>query len=960
MGEGMGDDRPVSAALSEDVATYVRRHTVAVWLDVHGHFDGFVDRLATTSAQDGAGYAVRAYRGSFLELMLGLDGVADDAGESRLLVHLPGFTEETVKATPLYELYLAGARYRKGLAKAVTDAAAGRVRPEVLTRFLETEGLTLDMADAWLAEQLAGPGTGLAAQLQPMALGALVDDLRGAPGASGYVSGRLTGGGGTDADAVWEVLAARCGVPDAWRAQVLMGRWPAAPADVAFAVTSWALAVEFVTDLEGSPRTPALAPVQALPEAVRKACCALAVDLRTRDAAYYTRTADETEDWLEADRRAATAETLGRIDTFRFEERRLYEAALGALGAGRWAEAAAWAAARLDGKSVWVRDERRDAWTLVRAAAALGDAVARAGAGFGPVQSLAEAVDAYVERGAEVDRAHRELEQRREALLFPQLPDYEALRACLDGLRERWREWADGWARDFNVACRSWGFLPDASLQQRTLFDEVVRPLTREGAKTAYFMVDALRFEMGQALARGLEGPGRHVRVSARLAELPTVTEVGMNALAPVAVEGALTPVIGAKGKGFTGLRTGEFQVTRPDDRRKAMHGRVGGDKCPLLDLDTLTRTDKATLKKQVASATLVVVHSREIDEGGHSIGAGAFEAMLRKLRGAWQLLWGAGVRRFVITADHGFLLLDGGSHPVHAHGRRVDPKQRYVLSEVGVDHAGEVRVALTDLRYAGVDGMHLMCPETTALFEAAGGPKNFVHGGNSLQERLVPVVVVEHRQKAGGDTQAYRVRARKAPGTTTLHALTVRLERVDQVALNFARAAEVELALGVDAPDVAVEVCHVRGATLRDGVVRAPVEQDVEVQFRLTGPSLHRVSVTVYHPGTGEVQAATTEARFDVSAPPRREGQVSLSRPPPEEAWLPALPEAVRALFRHLDQHGAVTEAEAMAMLGGASKLRRFSRHFDAYAEKVPFEVRIDVVAGMKRYVKVNLGGTQ
>src|SRR5690606_1679054 len=98
-------------------------------------------------------------------------------------------------------------------------------------------------------------------------------------------------------------------------------------------------------------------------------------------------------------------------------------------------------------------------------------------------------IEAYVERGAAVDQAHRHLEQRRLALLYPQLPQFETLRARLDAMRGLWRAWADTWARDFNALCRSQGFLPEPGRQQRNLFDEVVRPMTQEAGPTALFVV---------------------------------------------------------------------------------------------------------------------------------------------------------------------------------------------------------------------------------------------------------------------------------------------------------------------------------------------------------------------------------------------------------------------------------------------------------------------------------------
>ena len=64
-----------------------------------------------------------------------------------------------------------------------------------------------------------------------------------------------------------------------------------------------------------------------------------------------------------------------------------------------------------------------------------------------------------------------------------------------------------------------------------------------------------------------------------------------------------------------------------------------------------------------------------------------------------------------------------------------------------------------------------------------------------------------------------------------------------------------------------------------------------------------------------------------------------------------------MRALFRHLAIHGAVTEPEAAATLGGQRALRQFALRVEDCARKAPFGVRIDVVAGVKRYVREGSG---
>jgi len=203
---------------------------------------------------------------------------------------------------------------------------------------------------------------------------------------------------------------------------------------------------------------------------------------------------------------------------------------------------------------------------LISAAAHLGQALDSAGPSLGTPAGLEAAVEQYRERGATVDQLHRHLEQRRLTLLYPEIPEFETLRNCLDGLRKLWRDWADTWARDFNRVCMEHGFLPPASLQQRTLFDDVVRPMTKESGTTALFVVDALRYEMGEELYRALaDTPATTTHLRARLAELPTVTEVGMNVLAPIVAGGRLRPAL--SGGTVAGFAAGEFRVYDPDSR---------------------------------------------------------------------------------------------------------------------------------------------------------------------------------------------------------------------------------------------------------------------------------------------------------------------------------------------------------------------------------------------------------
>jgi len=949
---------PVSSALLEEVRTWVRQKGVVLWLDADDEYSGFVDALR---AGADPGFALHAFRGSHLQLMLDLEDVAAGVEPTPVLVHLPGFNEAGVKATPLFELYAAGRRERLKLATLVQKAAGGQVPPEAIEGFRSLPGLTLSSADAWLAGLLDHGAGGLSARLRGMPPTAWLDALID----PGTLGAELTAGDGTAA--LWEQAAVQLGLPEVWRRVAVPGPKPGL-SDLALAIGSWALAVEYVTDLRRAPTSKLLAGIPDLPSPVTKAALDLAEHLRTRHRDVYRSIADEAEGWLEDERRAAKAEDLGRIDTFRFEEDKVLEAAVDALEHGEWAAVLGWAESRVAQPSFWLQEEplRESTWVLLRDAARLGRAVDRAGPKL-EATSLEEAVAAYAERGAAVDRAHRELAQGAARLLVPRMPAFEALRPRLAKLRTLWRTWANQWANDFNGLCTNSGFLPPPELRQRTLFDDVVLPLTREAGKTAYFVVDALRYEMAGELLEAIEDtPATTARLSGRLAELPSVTEVGMNVLAPVTHHGRLRPAL--KGPKILGFASGEFRVHDPETRRRAMHDRVGGATCPLVTLDEVLEADSTRLKRQIAQAKLVVVWSREIDElGEHGGGALTFDDALRKLRAAWRLLREAGVRRFVITADHGFLLLDDSTMRAQAHGRKIDPKRRHVLSTVGADRAGEVRVPLSDLGYEDVDGLHLIFPRSTAVFDRGGRRRDFVHGGNSFQERLIPVLTVVHRSGSGGDDLKYTLQAEVEPEVAGMHCVKATLTVAAQGSLSFGGAREVELALRApEEPGVRVELCSVRGgARLAGGAIHAGVDKAFEVFFKLAGPEERRVRVELLHAGgAADLDALVLDARFAVAPPPPRrkddeddagdDGEVGTPPAEPRTAWLEDLPAGgVRQLFEHLAAHGIVTESEAMGMLGGARALRRFSREFEDHAAKAPFVVRVDSVGGVKRYVR-------
>ncbi|MEE9383582.1 MAG: BREX-6 system phosphatase PglZ [Nannocystaceae bacterium] len=968
--------KPVSAALLQSLRGEMSHHPILVWLDLDDHYTPFVDALAQAKPDDGLPGPVLRHRGSYLDLMIQLDRHASDVDASPLLVHLPGANEDTVHAGPLLELYSAGSRFRKALETAVKDAALGRIPPHEVDEFIaqhQGHALTLDAADIWMASKVKVASNEIEAQLQGIKLHALIDDLLTGGSIAQQIIERKEYG------LVWRALAARFGVPETWRSDINRDQEPK-PIEIAELAASWAMCVEFVHDLARKPAASILQGVKELQGPFAAACREAAAQLRATDKDFYARVATEMSGLLEEELSTGSAADLGKIDTFKFEEELLYRAALHGLTVGNPAQAQQWAEDRLAGESFWLaRDpNRKVAWRLVRAAARLRVVIAGADVGLGNCSSLREAAERYVQHGAQVDRLHRQLGQMREPQIHRhRIPHFEELRTALDAAEAGWEVWAEALAQDWTKLCEREGALPCSELQQRRVFDDVVAPLLADDEKTVYFMVDALRFEMAQELVELIgKQSATAINLAPRLAELPSVTEVGMNVLAPANDGHKLTPVLTASGRRFRGFKAAQFQITEPMARYKAIASRAGGTASPHYEVEEIVAMNATTLKNKLKNARLTVVHSIRIDTSGEAgTGYSVFGSELDTLRRAWKMLRDAGVRRFVFTADHGFLL----RRPTAAedqfsitHGAHHDTLARYALSRQSAASSQQIAVSFSALQYQGKE-MHLLFPRGLHVYQS-GAARNFVHGGNSPQERIIPVLTIRHKQPPGDDAQRYAVRVDKAlsmPGG--MHFVEAQVDAIrGELESSLFHAQETTLSLEVVGY---TEVQHVLidasgGASFEGRRLKVQIGQRFALWFRLHGPEARRVQIRLYHPdGNHQVETGSPAERFDVSAEARLKPKpqvVAETAAPPacaapsdappvaDEDWLAGYEDAgQRKVFGHIFSHGVITESEATGMLGSPRNWRRFVKKFEALKARAPFDVEVQVVNGETRYTK-------
>ena len=527
------------------------------------------------------------FRGSFLSLLFALEEHGSGYDKHPLLIHMPGYNEDSIRETPVLELYAAGTRFRKALDTLIRQAGAGRALPEEVDAFL-AGNRTLEEADAWLGRPALRPAAGLAALLEASGPVLLVEALAER---SSTLAAQVPGA--AEAQVLWDYLRKLLAIDEQWFAFASGTPDPPGKAlpPILNALGAWILCMEYVHDLRRPPGQAPLLPLKALSPALVKTATRLVGDLRERHPAAYERVADQVSLLLYSELEAMTAEDLGQIDTFREEDDKVLQAAIAALKAQRWSAAVAWCKERLGGRSFWVgRDQmRRREWELVAEAAAFGALVAEHPRPLGEARDHLEALAAYAGPGALVDRAHRRFEQQRALRFEPQLPNYGALTEVVGILRRVHRDWADQLSRDFNRVCKAVGFLPPSELRQRTLF-RAGGPSVDAGGREGGGLHDrCLSLRDGGRAVRGAEGHAGSAAVDLkpRLAELPTITAVGMNALAPVARGERLT-VAGE----FQGFRRGSSPSNSPDTRCRAMGASAAGGVCLRLELADRVRAN--------------------------------------------------------------------------------------------------------------------------------------------------------------------------------------------------------------------------------------------------------------------------------------------------------------------------------------------------------------------------------
>lgn len=286
--------------------------------------------------------------------------------------------------------------------------------------------------------------------------------------------------------------------------------------------------------------------------------------------------------------------------------------------------------------------------------------------------------------------------------------------------------------------------------QQMDFYRSKVKPGTN---RTYVIISDAFRYEVAASLAAQLRRETQSkVELNSCQAIFPTVTKFGMAALLPhrelVAAE---------KSSGLLSVLV-DGQTADAGNRDKIL--KLANKASVALKYDNIVGLKRAERQALVKGMEVVYIYHDKVDIASHTSDSAVFPACdeaISDIKNLVRIIVNEfGGTNIIITADHGFLYTysplseDDKVDKTTPSEQDVEIDRRYLITRKGANPEYLLPVKFLD----GQSDFNAFAPRGNVRIKKKGGGLNFVHGGISLQEMVVPIVEYQHLRTA---TKAYQ-----------------------------------------------------------------------------------------------------------------------------------------------------------------------------------------------------------
>ena len=255
---------------------------------------------------------------------------------------------------------------------------------------------------------------------------------------------------------------------------------------------------------------------------------------------------------------------------------------------------------------------------------------------------------------------------------------------------------------------------------------------------------DAFRYECAKELMERLELDEKCTpKLECMISGLPSVTSLGMASLLPhkeLHVDEKLNVTVDGQSCGDLASRDKILKVQNENN--------------VVLSFDEVASANKEKIRELLQKKNIVYIYHNQVDARGdkpaseNEVFTACSEAieeihkLIKKLTGY------ISAAKFFVTADHGFLYKRDKLHEFDkvSYDREICAysNKRFLLTTQKVNEPG-----MKSRMMAYMNHLYVTTPIGADIFKVAGGGQNYVHGGSSLQEMLIPVIELTTNTRA-------------------------------------------------------------------------------------------------------------------------------------------------------------------------------------------------------------------
>ena len=438
---------------------------------------------------------------------------------------------------------------------------------------------------------------------------------------------------------------------------------------------------------------------------------------------------------------------LGSRDTFPFEERTFLKRAINGLLQDDLDTPRKLLSQHE--RSIWRgKGENQEQWLLLQAALSLISVCEDFDRQL-PDYSRSQdtLIDFYISSLREVDQRQREFEES----VSNATTSRDLLDPVITVSRSRYRRLIEKVQTLFTRHLEKGCWPPPGRLTNAAVFDRFLSPqLSEKGHRVAYLMIDALRYELGVELEKLLTDIGS-VELHPACAQLPTITPVGMASLLP----GAQDDLTLEYEKETLVPKLNGTTVANVNQRMDILRKRFGDRFAERLLKDFINKKMKVE-----STVDLLVLRSTEIDNQLESDPENTLSLIpktLKLIRAALTKLSELGFREAIVVSDHGFFLnaqAEAGDVCRKPSGTWLYNAHDRLLLGSGTEDSHNLLLTTDKL---GIRGSFIQAalPRTMAPYRAG---HLYFHGGVSLAEAIVPVLVVRFKSNKDASFEQFQV----------------------------------------------------------------------------------------------------------------------------------------------------------------------------------------------------------